>query len=88
MFAEMKRHHIEEVTSEDGTTWNILEKSESGTLICKAQCLDEHFAGTILSALKWIDAMGGTMLSLRMDGITIDANDGHNRRISRAGHIT
>lgn len=67
---------IEELQSEDGCMWNILERQGKGHLLCVAQCLDEARAQQLLSALKWIDAMGGTMLSLHMEGITLNARTG------------
>jgi len=72
----VERWHIEEVETEDGFTWNILEKQENSHLICIAQCLDEVRAGQIISALKWVDAMGGTRMSLAMEGIRFDARTG------------
>lgn len=71
----MTRWHLEEAQSEDGTLWNILEE-KAGVLHCIAQCLDEARAQQVLSALKWVDAMGGTHMSLAMEGVTFDPRTG------------
>ena len=71
----MTRWHLEESTTEDGTLWNILEE-RGGLLHCIAQCLDEARAQQVVSALKWVDAMGGTHMSLAMEGVTFDPKTG------------
>ncbi len=70
-----ERYLIEEDGNpEDGYSWNIM--LNDGRLRCIAQCLDEQYAEQIVSALKWVDALGSGMMKLAMDGIAIDANSG------------
>lgn len=67
---------IEESGDEEfGYTWNIM-LADGDRAKCVAQCLDEHLAEQIVSALKWVDALGSGMMKLSMDGITINATTG------------
>lgn len=71
-----ERWFIEESLSDDfGNQWNLM-LYEEGRLRCVAQYLEEQYAIQGLAAHKWLDSLGSGMMSLAMEGISINVNTG------------
>lgn len=69
----MTRWIIAEHCTTEATTWDVMRKGPDGKFYLAASCPYRADAEFFLGAAKWADSLGMSLLSLKVHGITFDA---------------